>query len=415
MNKSHYTPTKNPSARVGAWLIGAQGDIAATLMTGTRALARGLTTDTGLTTALPPINRLPLVPPAGIRFGGIDIRRSSIVDSALGLYTNSRTISRELLEQVGADLEAIDKDIADEPNLSWDPGVHGSAERPLAELIAAVRRHISEFRARHGLDRVVVVNLMSSGPEPGPSSLRQTLSGLDQLIRTNRRDLVGPSICYAYAAIAEGCPYINFTPNAGTGWGAIHELADLRQVPFFGDDGKTGETLIKTALARMFAMRNLRVLSWEGVNLLGNSDGRSLNNPRNREAKLRNKERVLSQVLGYNPHAGVTINFVPSLGDWKTAWDLIHFRGFLDVPMTMQFTWQGCDSILAAPLVLDLIRLSAFAASSDEYGPMHHLAVFFKNPIGVEEMDLHRQFGALIDYVNGHLMRLDHGAPSGSA
>jgi myo-inositol-1-phosphate synthase len=152
----------------------------------------------------------------------------------------------------------------------------------------------------------------------------------------------------------------------------------------------------------MFACRNLRVLSWEGVNLLGNNDGKTLADPRNREMKLRHKERVLEGILGYSPHAGVTINYVPSLGDWKTAWDLIHFRGFLDVPMTMQFTWQGCDSVLAAPLVLDLVRLMDFAARQGEHGPMRHLAAFFKQPLGVEEMDLHRQFQMLLDYAERH-------------
>jgi myo-inositol-1-phosphate synthase len=217
---------------------------------------------------------------------------------------------------------------------------------------------------------------------------------------------MSPAACYAWAAISEGCPYINFTPNAGCDWGGIGALAAARQVPFYGDDGKTGETLLKTALAHLFAYRNLQVLSWEGVNLLGNNDGRALADPRNRAAKLGNKERVLTDILGYAPHAGVTINYVPSLGDWKTAWDLIHFTGFLDVPMTMQFTWQGCDSILAAPLVLDLVRLADLAQRRGESGPMTHLAGFFKNPLGVREMDFHRQFEALLGYAEACLTDL---------
>ena len=160
---------------------------------------------------------------------------------------------------------------------------------------------------------------------------------------------------------------------------------------------------MKTALAPMFAWRNLRVMSWEGVNMLGNNDGKALDQPDNRVAKLRNKGNVLQNILGYDPHAGVDINFVPSLGDWKTAWDLIHFQGFLDVKMSMQFTWQGCDSILAAPLVLDMVRLSEFAARNGESGLMRHLAAFFKNPIGVEEMALHSQFERLLRYTERHL------------
>jgi myo-inositol-1-phosphate synthase len=270
-------------------------------------------------------------------------------------------------------------------------------------LVGRIRSAISAFRERLGLERVVVINLMSSTPEPARSNLRDTTVGIQSMIDGNRKDLLSPSVCYAWAALSEGCPYINFTPNAGTDWRGVIELAERNRVPLFGDDGKTGETLVKTALAPMFAHRNLRVLSWEGVNLLGNADGKTLDNPRNREMKLRHKEGVLDNILGYRPHAGVTINYVPSLGDWKTAWDLIHFQGFLDVPMTMQFTWQGCDSVLAAPLVLDLIRLTDFAARQGEYGLMPHLAAFFKHPVGVEEMDFHRQFEMLRDYAERHL------------
>jgi myo-inositol-1-phosphate synthase len=106
----------------------------------------------------------------------------------------------------------------------------------------------------------------------------------------------------------------------------------------------------------------------------------------------------------------VDINLVPSLGDWKTAWDLIHFQGFLDVKMTMQFTWQGCDSILAAPLVLDLIRLTEFAHRQGERGYLPHLGAFFKHPLGVDEMDLHRQLDTLLDYAARLLPQTDAGA-----
>jgi myo-inositol-1-phosphate synthase len=225
------------------------------------------------------------------------------------------------------------------------------------------------------------------------------------LLEDDRKDLITPSMTYAYAAFMECCSYINFTPNTGASIGALQELAERQGVPYYGNDGKTGETLIKTALAPMFAYRNLQVLSWEGINILGNNDGKTLDNPDNRANKVRNKEGVLEQILGYPVHSGVNINYVPSLGDWKTAWDLIHFQGFLDVKMTMQFTWQGCDSILAAPLVLDMIRFSEFAARHKESGPMRHLAAFFKNPLTVNEMALYPQFEMLLSYTWKHLSR----------
>jgi myo-inositol-1-phosphate synthase len=111
---------------------------------------------------------------------------------------------------------------------------------------------------------------------------------------------------------------------------------------------------------------------------------------------------VLAGALGYAPHVGVGIEYVPSLGNWKTAWDFIHFKGFLGTKMSVHFIWQGCDSILAAPLVLDLVRLSEFAKGQGEAGPMTHLACFFKEPLNVRVHSLPEQFQMLTDYVARH-------------
>ena len=389
--------------RVGVWIAGAKGDIASTLMVGTLALEQGLVSEAGLTTALPPMNQLPLAPTDRLVFGGVDINTRPLADAAESLYLTSRTVSREILDAAEPMLSRIDEDILVAPGMAWKPAGPKPGAPTLLELSARLRTHISTFRARHGLSHVVAVNLTSSEPEPKQTPAQNTLEGLQGLIEENRKDLVTPGILYAYAAMSEGCSYLNFTPNPGTTLGAIEALAEQQGLPYYGNDGKTGETLVKTALAPMFAWRNLRVMSWEGVNMLGNNDGKALDQPDNRVAKLRNKGNVLQNILGYDPHAGVDINFVPSLGDWKTAWDLIHFQGFLDVKMSMQFTWQGCDSILAAPLVLDMVRLSEFAARNGESGLMRHLAAFFKNPIGVEEMALHSQFERLLRYTERHL------------
>ena len=106
----------------------------------------------------------------------------------------------------------------------------------------------------------------------------------------------------------------------------------------------------------MFAARNLEVMSWVGHNIFGNLDGQVLDDPANKAAKIKSKDQLVGSILGYDPQTLVSIEYIRSLGDWKTAWDHIHFRGFLGTPMTLQFTWQGCDSLLAAPLVLDLVR-----------------------------------------------------------
>jgi len=389
--------------KVGIWIAGVHGDISATLIVGALALTKGLTSQAGLTSELPPMNQLPLATPDNLVFGGIDISDASLVDTAESLYRTSRTVPRELLDAVAEELTAINEDILVNSNFRWNPTGPNPGLPTLSELADEISSGISAFRDRHSLSHVVVVNLTSSEPEPEISSQHATFEGLQTLINENRKDQISPGILYSYAALSEGCSYLNFTPNHGTTLGGIRELANQRNLPFYGNDGKTGETLVKTALAPMFAFRNLQVLSWEGVNMLGNNDGKALNQPANRVAKLRNKGNVLENILGYEPHSGVDINYVPSLGDWKTAWDLIHFQGFLDVKMSMQFTWQGCDSILAAPLVLDMVRFSEFAARNGEAGPMRHLASFFKDPMDVPEMALHTQFERLLKYTEKHL------------
>jgi len=389
--------------RCGVWIAGAKGDIAATLIVGARAIAQGLTSSTGLVTELPPINRLPLPALQDLVFGGADVSDQSLRECAKSLYVNSHTVSREVLDAVASDLDEIEKDILVEPHLAWHPAHSKPGKPALEDNALRLRAAISAFRRKHRLDHVVVINLTSAEPEPADVPEHATVDGLESLIAGNRRDAVTPGMLYAYAALHEGCAYVNFTPNVSTTLACIRALARRQHLPFYGDDAKTGETLVKTALAPMFAARNLHVLSWEGVNMLGNNDGRVLNVPENRVPKIRNKSKVLQSMLGYEPHGDVQINYVPSLGDWKTAWDLIHFQGFLDVKMSMQFTWQGCDSVLAAPLVLDMARLSVLAIQKREAGPMRHLAAFFKNPIDVDEMALWPQFESLIHYAERHL------------
>src|SRR5919197_1218791 len=149
----------------------------------------------------------------------------------------------------------------------------------------------------------------------------------------------------------------------------------------------------------MFALRNLRVLSWVGHNILGNRDGLVLDDPQNKASKLRTKDQVISQIVGYKPQTHVSIEYIQSLDDWKTAWNHIHFRGFLGVKMSMQFIWQGCDSILAAPLALDLARLALLSQRRGEVGVLRHLACFFKTRLGVGENAFSKMLALVEEYV----------------
>jgi myo-inositol-1-phosphate synthase len=203
------------------------------------------------------------------------------------------------------------------------------------------------------------------------------------------------SSLYAVAAFEAGASFVNFTPSTGSTPPALCELALEHGLPHAGCDGKTGETLLKSVLAPMVAARNLEVMSWVGHNIFGNMDGKVLDDPRNKAAKVRSKDHLLASILGYPPQTHVSIEYIRSLGDWKTAWDHVHFRGFLGTPMTFQFTWQGCDSILAAPLVIDLVRLTERAWRCGEQGMLRGLAPFFKSPLGVEEQDFSKQCAML--------------------
>ncbi len=271
------------------------------------------------------------------------------------------------------------------------------------DFVAQVKRDLRAFMARHGLSRTVVVNLASTEPLVRKRESHESLDALRRELEAasalDERE-IPTSVLYAYAALDEGLPYVNFTPSTGACLPALEQLARMRGVPHAGRDGKTGETLLKTALAPMFFQRALRVKSWVGYNMLGNGDGRSLADPVACESKLKTKGAALPQILGYEPFSRVGIDYVPSLGDWKTAVDFIYFEGFLDTPMNMQFVWRGCDSMLAAPLVLDLVRLTALAHERGEKGALGHLGFFFKEPIAGSSHDLSQQYRTLLEHVH---------------
>src|SRR5213078_3465050 len=396
-------------AKVGVWLIGAQGSLAATVVLGARAIARKLAAGGGLVTELPEFTPLPLVEADDLVFGGWDLVPTGLVAQAHALASDAAAVPESLVTELEAELTAIETRVR--PGFAPGGGpanrVRGTraflpGRESLAVAVARLGDDLDRFRREERLDTVIVVNVASTEP---PIELPCEHGRLDQLrrvIQRNRRELVTPSMVYAYAALERGYPYVNFTPSVGVAVPALQELGQKHHVPFYGSDGKTGETLVKTVLAPMFRQRNLEVLSWEGFNILGGGDGRVLADPRHKRSKVRSKAGVLGAALGYTPHSTVGIEYVPSLGNWKTAWDFVHFRGFLGTKMSVQFIWQGCDSILAAPLVLDLVRLTEFAQRQGEAGPMTHLACFFKDPLGVGDHSFVEQFRMLTDYVARH-------------
>ncbi len=387
--------------KTGLWLIGARGGVATTAILGLEALRRGLTTTTGLVTELPFCAELPFVEWRDVVVGGHDIRGGSLVEQASELADRSRAFDPRMVKECVDGLRAVDGEIRNGSARECgstiasleEPGESFRAETPRS-AIAQVQRDWQDFRSRLGLKRLVVVNVASTEPPLDASQFPDRWAELEPLL--DRADCRLPaSSVYAIAALDAGLPYINFTPSTGCSLPAIGELARLRGACHTGKDGKTGETLLKSVLGPMFAARNLEVLSWVGHNIFGNRDGQVLDDPANKAAKIASKDRLLPAILGYSPQTHVSIEYIRSLGDWKTAWDHVHFAGFLGTPMTMQFTWQGCDSILAAPLVLDLFRLVDMAARRGATGPLPWLASFFKSPEGTDEHDFQRQFAML--------------------
>jgi len=273
-------------------------------------------------------------------------------------------------------------------------GIDGRDRKRPMESAQRVASDLTSFREEQGLDHVVVVNVASTEASSAPHPAHAELTLLDEALEQGL-DVLPPTALYAYAAFQAGCSFVDFTPSTGARLPALEQLAEQRGVPHAGRDGKTGETLMKSALAPMFVTRNLHVRSWSGTNLLGGGDGAALANPDRLASKLESKQRLLASILGYEPDAPLHIDYVPDLGEWKTSWDHVSFEGFLGTRMRMQFTWEGCDSALAAPLVLDLARLVAAAALAGQQGGLDALAFFFKDPWGVDEHRLDPQFQRL--------------------
>ena len=259
---------------------------------------------------------------------------------------------------------------------------------------------LAAFAERHRLDRVVVVNVASTEPAATPHPGHADVAAL-RLALDRPGTVLPPSSLYAYGAFHAGASFVDFTPSTGARLPALAQLAESAGLPYAGHDGKTGETLLKSVLAPMFAMRHLQVRSWSGTNLLGGGDGARLAEPEANAAKAASKQRVLRETLGYEPEGQTRIEYVPEIGDFKTAWDLVTFGGFLGTAMRLEFTWHGCDSALAAPLVLDLARLCAAAHAAGRRGPVESLGFFFKDPLGDGPHALADQWRVLCEFVAG--------------
>ncbi len=392
--------------KIGLWLIGAFGSVGSTAAIGLSAIARGVQTPIGMVTGLAEYSELPLDSFANFVVGGHDIRQTSFSQTIGELHERSQLFNERQLAATQEDLAAWSRNVCTGTIIKSGKTIAKLANCPEAfvgsplEAIERIEKDLKKFQEVNQLSSVVVVNVASTEPPFQISSDHQELASLQKALKSGVVDILPASSIYAYAAIRAGFPYVNFTPSLGASIPALVQFAEQQKVALAGQDGKTGETLLKTVLAPMFAARNMHILSWVGHNILGAGDGQVLNDPENKSSKVKTKDAVLSSIIGYKPQTHVSIEYIESLHDWKTAWDHIHFEGFMGAKMTMQFTWQGCDSILAAPLVLDLARLVLLAQRRQEYGVLTHLACFFKNPQAVTEHDFFQQVQLLRNYLS---------------
>jgi myo-inositol-1-phosphate synthase len=372
--------------RVGVWFVGARGSVATTAITGAAAMRAGLAAATGSVGELPDFAEAGLTPWADLVFGGHDVVDTPLA-KRLEQLVHAGVIPGSLRSSVLKEIAEADAEIR--------VGVTNTGRQD--EEAARLVTDIQDFRERNGLARVVVVNVASTEPPFPANPAHETLAALEEALGGDEHVLPASSL-YAYAAMRAGCAYVDFTPSTGAWLPALDELAREAGVPYTGRDGKTGETLLRSVLAPMFAQRNLRVRAWSGTNLLGGGDGATLADPEAAVSKNNSKQRVLSETLGHAVDGEVHIDNVPEMGDWKTSWDHVLFDGFLGVRMNLQFTWQGCDSALAAPLVLDLARFLARAHAHGISGPVPELGFFFKDPVGDGPHGLSAQYEVLRDW-----------------
>jgi myo-inositol-1-phosphate synthase len=283
-------------------------------------------------------------------------------------------------------------------------GVHAGIP-DIADWIAREAERLRHRKESAGVSHLILVNLC-----PTESPLLQTIAqGLDwSQLRSLPKESLSPSAVYFRLAVEAEAHFVNFTPNTAE-VPILCELAERANLIYAGRDGKTGQTFIKTVLAPALRDKNLRVDGWFSLNLLGNADGRTLSESDAGRTKIASKTRCLSSILGYSPGGEdvsghqVHIHFYGPRGDAKEAWDTIDFRGFLGVPMQMKVNWLGQDSILAAPTVIDLVRLVAFAAGAGCRGPLEAASYFFKDPVvresSVTQHSVPDQFKMLLDFL----------------
>ncbi|MDB5205137.1 MAG: inositol-3-phosphate synthase [Flavisolibacter sp.] len=380
-------------------LIPGLGAVATTLIAGVEAVKKGISQPIGSLTQMGNIrlgkrteNRypkikdfVPLVDLENIVFGGWDVYSDNVFEAA----SKAKVLEPMLLHAVKAELEAIVpmKAVFDKGYISNLDGEHVKEAATKADLAKMLMDDIENFRDANDCDRVVIVWCGSTEKYIEVSEVHLTMENFEEGLRNND-PAIAPSMIYAYAALKLGVPFANGAPNLTCDIPALVELAKETGTPIGGKDFKTGQTLMKTILAPGLAARALGVKGWFSTNILGNRDGYVLDHPDNFKTKEVSKLSVLedifqpehNQELYGELYHKVRINYYPPHGDNKESWDNIDIFGWLGYPMQIKINFLCRDSILAAPIVLDLALFMDLAKRSGMSGTQEWLSFYFKSP-----------------------------------
>lgn len=370
------------SKRVGVLIVGSHGAVATTVIAGAALMRKGLAPRHGMTTESAACAALPLVALDELVFSGWDLR----ADSAYAAALDHGVVPRHLLDLVREDLEEVHAwpAVASSRFLGSMAGKNMAVVANVREELAAIEANIESFKLRHAVSRVVMVNLSSTERYVEVEDVHRTIAAFEAGLDAGD-PRISPAMKYLYVACQLGIPHCNFTPSLSK-VPALEELAERRGVPIAGEDGKTGQTMLKTVLAPAFVIRQLQVEGWFSTNILGNNDGLVLDDPASNKTKIVSKSKVLDDILGYQVGTShqVHIHYYKPRGDAKEAWDNIDLIGFLGERMQLKVDFLCKDSILAAPLVLDLVRLLDLAKRHKDRGIQRQLSVFFKAPYHTE-------------------------------
>lgn len=393
-----------PSGKLGVLIAGLNGAVSTTLVAGTLAVRKGHASPIGSLTQMATIrlgrrseNKFPFirdfVPLASLDdlvFGGWDIRDVNAYDSAVEANVLTAADLRKVEDEMKAlrPMKAVfDREYVRRLEGTW---VKEGATR--WDLAWQLREDIAAFRREKELDRLLVIWCGSTEVYQRPQDVHNSLQAFEMGLKEND-PRIAPSMIYAYAALAEGVPFVNGAPNLTVDIPALLELAEREQVPIAGKDFKTGQTLMKTVIAPMLKARMLGLNGWFSTNILGNRDGEVLDDPGSFKTKEESKLSVLGGILqpdlypqlyGKFSHK-VQIHYYPPRGDNKEGWDNIDIFGWLGYPMQLKVNFLCRDSILAAPVALDLILFTDLAFRAGWSGIQDWLSFYFKSPMHPDE------------------------------